>query len=185
MREPRRLLLTFVMATLALSAAVVAQDQRTLPPTPLEARAAEAGARTVWSRFISRLDGGRAWAIVSAVAIESPSSTPRIMRGVRIELRHEGMRPSCDLSHVEWAVLCARENAAIYVEESRLESFRAAVLRGAAEVFPGHGAGVSRFQGSAGSGLLIGGYEFNGVQPANLAALLEQASLQLSRDAPR
>lgn len=185
MRDTRRLLLAFVMATLAVPAAVVAQDPRTLPPTPLEARAAEAGARTVWSRFVSRLDGGRAWAIISAVAIESPSSTPRLMRGVRIELRHEGTRPSCHLSHLEWAILCARENAAIYVEESRLESFRAAVLRGAAEVFPGHGAGVSWFRGTAGTGLLIGGYEFNGVQPADLAALLEQASLHLSKDAPR
>jgi hypothetical protein len=44
-----------------------------------------------------------------------------MMRGVRIELRHDGPRPSCNLRYAEWAVMRERELATVYVEENRLE----------------------------------------------------------------
>lgn len=55
---------------------LIAQQSRPVVPTPLESFAALPDARTVWSRFIGRLDGGTAYAIVSAVALESATSTP-------------------------------------------------------------------------------------------------------------
>ena len=106
---------------------------RTLPVTPLEGLATQPGARTMWSKFIGRLDGRSDSAIVTALAVTTDATAPRLMRGVRIELRHEGARPSCDHKHVEWAVMCARENAAVYIEEDRIEAVRAAMLGGSAQ----------------------------------------------------
>lgn len=118
--------------------------QRTLPPTPLEALVAQPGARTMWSKFIGRLDGRSDSAIVTAIAVAAGATPPRLMRGVRIELRHEGLRPTCDQKHVEWSIMCARENAAVYIEEDRLEAFRAAMLTGSAAVRPGEIRPASR-----------------------------------------
>src|SRR5436190_19152916 len=83
---------------LLLSAGVVASSPvgptqtptRTLPPTPLEAFAAQPTVHTTWSKFVGRLDGGTASAIVTAIALSDESKPPTVMRGVRIELRHEG-----------------------------------------------------------------------------------------------
>jgi len=57
---------------------------------------------------IGRLEGPTAYAIISAVALESASS-PRLMRGIRIELRHEGRRPDCNQIYADWTILCERE----------------------------------------------------------------------------
>ena len=163
-----------------------APQPRTLEPTPLEAAVAQDGARLTWTKFAGRLESRVASAIVTAIAVETPG-TAKIMRGVRIELRHEGNRPaSCNLIDVEWAILCARDNAALYIEESQLTEVRNAVLRCCASIHKGHGAGITTFgptsRGDA--GLLIGGYTFDGRQPSELASLLDAAAALLA-DAPR
>jgi hypothetical protein len=150
-----------------------------LAPTPLEAMAAQPDAKTRWSKWIGRLDGRRAYATVSAVVIESPTFTPRTLRGIRIDLRHEGLRPSCTLSHVEWAVMCDREQAAAFVEEDRLAAFIAAVPGMSAELHPGHPSSIVPFSSVQGSGLLLGGYHLYGRTLGELAALLEAASTEL------
>ena len=122
---------------------------------------------------------------MSAVAVESATSTPPILRGVRIDLRHEGLRPDCNLKYVEWSVMCEREQAAAFVEESRLAGFREAVLRGRAELHAGHPMGVTFFRSSVpASGLLICGYSLQDRRLEDLAALLEAASIALE-NAPR
>ena len=173
-----------VSLILALAVAIPAQPPKTLEPTPLEAFVAEPGARLKWTKFAGRLDGRVASAIVTAIVVEAPTE-PKIMRGVRVELRHEGLRGDRNLIMVEWAVLCGRDNAALYIEESRLPEVRAAVLDGAASIHRGHGAGIVRF-GTNGvwSGMLIGGYTFNDKQPADVVAMLDAASALL-KDAPR
>ena len=177
-----------VLALVAVALPAQQQQPRTLEPTPLEAFVAQSGARLKWTKFAGRLDGRVASAIVTAIVVESPDADPKIMRGVRIELRHEGKRPSCNLIYVEWAILCERDNAAVYIEESRLAEVRAAVLRGAAEIHRGQGAGISRFGFSGprgeGGGMLIGGYTFYEKEPADVVALLD-AALALLTDAPR
>ena len=165
--------------------AQTSRPQLTLPPTPLEALASQPDAKTTWSKFVGRLDGGAASAIVTAVAIQSDTAPTKTMRGVRIDLRHEGGRPDCRLKHLEWSVMCDREPAAAFIEESRLEAFRAAVRRGSAEVHIGYGPGVTTFSSSThGGGILICGYELYGQRLDDLAALLATASAELAK-APR
>lgn len=172
---------TAALLIIAAPAFHAARQARTLPPTPLEAFVSEPGTRTTWSKFIQRLDGGSASAIISAIEVSSASPPPRVMRGVRIELRHEGPRPDCDMKHVEWAVMCARENAAIYLAEDRLEAVRSQVLRESVSIFPGHPVGITRFGGTMGSGTIVGGYLLYNVTPEHLAAALGAASSELER----
>jgi hypothetical protein len=159
-------------------AAASAQPDR-LPPTPLEVLAAQPDAKTKWSKWIGRLDGRTAYATVSAVVIDSARSTPRVLRGVRIDLRHEGLRPSCNLSHVEWAVMCDREQAAAFIEEDRLASFIAAIPRQGAALHPGYPSGVVSFSSVLGPGVIIGGYKLYGRTLGELAALVDAASREL------
>ena len=161
------------------------QPALVLKPTPLEALAAESGSRTTWSKYVGRLDGQVASAIVSAVTIESRILPAGKIRGVRIDLRHEGVRPDCRLKYVEWSILCDREQAAVYIEETRLPAFRTAVASGKAEVHEGHPYGVTYISsGGYGNGILIGGYCLYGPQLSDLVALLDAADAQL-RSAPR
>ena len=156
-----------------------------LAPTPLEAFAARPGAKVVWSSTIGQLDGPQARATVVALAIEDASSTPGVMRGVRIDLAHLEAEPDCNLIYRAWAILCARANAAVYLEEDRLERVRAGVERGAAEVHRGNFISVFRRGGrQPGSGLIICGYTLEGRQPEELVALLARATAAW-RDAPR
>jgi hypothetical protein len=74
-----------------------AQQRSGVAPAMLEAFAARPDSRTTWSKFIARIDGPAAYAVVSAVALESRAAAPERMRGVRIELRHESLRESCNL----------------------------------------------------------------------------------------
>ena len=131
-RRPCSLATISLIATVLLGGRsdLTGQQRLALAPTSLEAFAMQPDARTTWSKFIGRLEGGTASAIISAVAWERAGATPRTMRGIRIELRHEGLRPSCDLRYVEWAVMCDREQAVAYVEEDRLEDLRAGALNG-------------------------------------------------------
>lgn len=161
------------------------QDLRqTLPMTPLEALVSQPGARTMWSKFVGRLDGRSDSAIVTALAVTTDATAPQLLRGVRIELRHEGARPNCDHKHVEWAVICARENAAIYIEETRFQEFRAEMLTGSAYIRPGHPVGVTHFGGTKGEGTLIAGYLLYGITLQNVADMLDEATAQL-KTAPR
>jgi hypothetical protein len=161
-----------------------AQQRFTITPTQLEAFAARPGVKTAWSKFIGRLDGPKAYAIISAVALESETSMPRIMRRIRIELRHEGLRPRCDLVHVEWAVLCDREQATVYVEEGRLEALRTSVLAGSAEVHAGEPAGVTFYRSGIGSGLLLFGYSVQDRSLEEFAAMVAATQAALAT-APR
>lgn len=161
-----------------------AQQRFTFTPTLLEAFAARPAVKTAWSKFIGRLDGPKAYAIISAVALESEPSTPRIMRGIRIELRHEGLRPRCDLLYVEWAVLCDREQATVYVEESRLEGLRTSALAGSAEVHAGAPAGISFYRSGIGSGLLLFGYSVQDRTLEEFAAMVAATQAALAT-APR
>ena len=164
---------------------VRAQPRLAIAPTALEAFAAQPDAKTAWSKFIGRLEGGTAYALMSAVALESASSTPRTMRGIRIELRHEGLRPSCDLKYVEWAVMCDRELAVAYVDASRLEDLRTAVLNGHAEVHPGHPMGVTNYWSSTGaSGLLVFGYGLRDRTLEEFATMVATAEAAI-KNAPR
>jgi len=175
---------------LCLSSVVIArgvelQQAGELAPTPLEAFAARPGAMVVWSSTIGQIEGPEARATVVAVAIEDASSTPRVIRGVRIDLAHLQPNPDCNLRYRAWAILCARANAAVYLEEDRLERVRAGVERGAAEAHPGNF--ISAFRrggGQPGSGLIICGYTLEGRQPEEFVALLARGILAL-RDAPR
>ena len=158
-RKSHRLAGISLTAILLLGAGTMrmqAQQPRTLAPTALEAFAALPDTKTVWSTFIGWLEAPNAYAIISAVVMESSTSTPKIMRGIRIELRHEGPRPSCDLKYAEWVVMCEREQATVYVEESRLDVLRSSR---STEVHPGHPAGVTHYWSGIGSGLLLFGYD--------------------------
>lgn len=168
------------------AAGILAQQRFTLAPTPMEAFAAQADAKTTWSKFVSRLEGGTAYATVSAVVLESATSTPKTMRGIRIELRHEGLRPTCNAKYVEWSVMCERELATAYVEESRLEDLRTSVLKGAAEVHAGHPAGITYYRstGPSGSGLLVFGYSLRDRGLEEFAAVVSAAETEL-KNAPR
>jgi hypothetical protein len=154
-----------------------------LPPTVLEAFAAQPDTKTAWSKFIGRLEGPTAYAIISAVALESASS-PRLMRGIRIELRHEGRRPDCNQIYADWTILCERELATVYVEESRLERLRTSVLAGAAAVHAGSPAGISSYRSGYGSGLIVFGYELQDRSPLEFAAMVAATQATLA-DAPR
>jgi len=163
-----------------------AQQGPSLTPTPLEAFAALPDARTAWSTYIGRLDGGTAYADVSAVALESPTSAPGTRRGVSIELRHEGLRPRCGDRYDEWLILCDRERAIVYIDEADLASLREAYLTDRrAEVHEGHAQDLSSWWKSTGaSGLILFGYVLQDRSVEEFVGLLASAEDAL-RTAPR
>ena len=59
-----------------------------LAPSPLEAFAARSTATVVWSKQIGVLESQESRATVTALIVEDPTSTPGIMRGLRIDLVH-------------------------------------------------------------------------------------------------
>lgn len=157
----------------------------TLEPTPLEALAISADAHTLWSKYVGRLDGGDNYAIVTAVWIESLTTPSKKLRGVRIDLRHDGPARDCWLMHVESVVMCEREQAAVFIEEDRLDAVRAQVRGGrSAEIHPGHGTGLSTYRSSYESGLMLCGYALPGRTLDELAAVLDKAA-ELVKTAPR
>ena len=169
----------------SLVIAVAAQE---LTPTALEAFAARPGATVIWSRAIGQLEARAARATLSVIAIEDPTSTPRLMRGVRIDLAHRVANPDCNLRYWDWAIVCARPNAALFLDERDLARARQTMAeKGVAQVHPGFGGGITHFRmgGSVKpSGLIIVGYTLDGSQPEQLTALFEQALAALA-DAPR
>lgn len=166
-------------------AGLQAQERKTLPPTTFEAFVARPNSVTTWSKSVGRLDGGTAFAEVSAVVVEAVSATPERMRGIRLDMRHLGAPNSCGLIYEEWAAMCARADAAVYIEEAQLASFKAAVLKGRAEVHPGHPMGVTTFRASGGAfGILVFGYGLHGRTLDEIVALVSSAEAALA-DAPR
>ena len=105
-----------------------------LPPTPLEALAGRPTARVTWSKVIGRLESQESRATITALIVEDKASGPSVMRGIRVDLAHIGATPSCDWKYRAWRVMCQRANAAVYVEEGRLEAVRTSLERGAAEL---------------------------------------------------
>ncbi len=83
--------------------------------------------------------------------------------------------------------MCRRSNAAVYIEEDRLEDVRAGVARGAASLRPWEF--ISSYtgrdtQGQPATGIILCGYDFPGLHPGELAALFGRAIEDL-KSAPR
>jgi hypothetical protein len=176
------LLACSAVAEVALAAPEVDKQrdalQRKLPPSPLEAFAARSTATVVWSRVIGHLESKEARATVTAVIVEDRASTPSVMRGLRIDLAHVGNPPRCDWKYLAWRIMCQRANAAVYVEEARLEEVRNGLLRGAAELR--RWEFISQYESRVGpaqvsSGLIVCGYQFSDRRSRDLAALFTRA----------
>ncbi len=74
--------------------------------------------------------------------------------------------------------MCQRANAAVYVEEGRLETVRNEIGRGAAELRPWEY--ISQYGGSQVSGgLIVCGYQLSDHRPRELAALFTRAIAEL------
>jgi hypothetical protein len=157
-----------------------------LPPSPLEEFAGRSTAKEVWSKPIGSLEGSEARATVTAIAVEDSTQTPPLMRGVRIDLRHLVPNPQCDQIYPAWTVMCKRANAAVFVEEARLDEVRTWLGRGSAQLR--HAEYISQYgsraDGKESTGLIVCGYTFPGSTPGDLANMFKSAIDEL-RTAPR
>ena len=157
-----------------------------LPPTPLEQIATRATAQVTWSKVIGSLESVESRATITALIVEDKTSEPSGMRGIRVDLAHLTATPRCDWKYTAWRILCERANAAIYIEEKRLEPVRNGISRGAAELRPMEF--ISRFSASGAgvesTGLIVCGYQFSNRQPDELANLITRAIDEL-KAAPR
>jgi hypothetical protein len=79
--------------------------------------------------------------------------------------------------------MCDREQAVAYIEESRLEDLRTAVLNGHGEVHPGHPMGVTSYRGGT-AGLLVLGYGLRDRSLEEFATMVAAAEAAI-RNAPR
>jgi hypothetical protein len=166
-------------------APVVAQEDRQqaathkeLPPSPLEAFASRSTATVVWSKTIGRLETRDAQATLTVVALEDQTTAAKVMRGLRIDLAHTGVNFDCDWKYSAWHDMCERGNAAVYVEEGRLEAVRNAIAQGSAELRPFEF--ISEYGLDSGgyvleSGLIVCGYQFSDRKPSDLAKLFTSA----------
>jgi hypothetical protein len=157
-----------------------------LEPTPLEAFAGRPTAHLTWSEVIGGLESQESRATVIALVVEDKTSDPSVMRGIRVDLAHIGATPGCDWKYWSWRIMCERANAAIYIEEGRLERVRDGVRRGAAELRPMEF--ISKYSmtasGKETTGLIVCGYTLSERQPAELAELFTSAIAKL-KGAPR
>jgi hypothetical protein len=169
----------FAVSTVAHAAAPANQQNdeqpSELPSSPLEAFAARPTTTVVWSKLIGRLEAPESRATVTALIVEDATATPRVMRGLRIDLAHIGAPPSCDWKYVAWRIMCQRSNAAIYVEEGRLEKVRNSLERGGVELRPMEFISHYTSTGSGSSGLIVCGYQFSYRRGSELAALFTRA----------
>jgi hypothetical protein len=178
----------FAVSSVARAAAPANQQKdeqpSELPPSPFEAFAARATATVVWSKLIGRLKGPESRATVTALILEDATATPRVMRGLRIDLAHIGAPPSCDWKYVAWTIMCKRANAAVYVEEGRLEEVRNMLKRDQSAVlrpmeFISHYGTSLPVPGQASTGLIVCGYQFSDRRGSELAALFARAIAEL------
>jgi hypothetical protein len=152
-----------------------------LEPTPLEAFAGRPTARVAWSKVIGRLESQESRATVTALILEDVTSEPSVMRGIRVDLAHIGAHPSCDWKNSAWRIMCQRANAAVYVEDGRLEAVSNGIKRGAAALRPMEF--ISQYRTTnplqASTGLIVCGYQFSDRQPGDLAELFTRAIAEL------
>ena len=183
-------LIWLVAAAAGASATAHAQwppaAQFELQPSPLEAFAARPAASVAWSKAIGEIEGKYDRATFTALSIADKTGGIR-MRGVHIDLAHKVPVEVCDYKYTAWNIMCRRSNAAVYIEEDRLEEVRAGVARGAAGLRPWEF--ISSYtgqdiQGQPTMGITLCGYEFPGLQRRELAALFAQAIEDL-KAAPR
>lgn len=168
-------------------APVTAQENRqqaepkALLPSPLEAFASRSTAKVVWSKTIGHLDSRDAQATLTVISLEDQTTAASMMRGLRIDLVHNGAT-SCDLIYTAWRIMCERPNAAVYVEEGRLEEVRNGIEHGAAELRPFEFISKYGKQDASrvrSTGLIVCGYTFSDRQPNELAELFTRAIAEL------
>lgn len=152
-----------------------------LQPSPLEAFTTRPTAQVTWSKIIGSLESQESRATVTALIVADKTSESSVMRGIRVDLAHKGATPSCDHKLWAWRIMCQRANAAVYIEEGRMEAVRNGVKRGAAELRPMEF--ISQYHTSAAgqetTGLIVCGYQFSDRQPEDLAELFTRAIEEL------
>jgi len=162
-------------------------EQRTPPelrPSPLEAFAARPTARVIWSQSVGQLESQDARAMITALIVEDTTSTPSLMRGLRIDLAHNVANPNCDLRYWAWRIMCERTNAAVFIEERRLVEVRDQLERGVAQL-PEFISPYEQHVNSGGGmvlvakGLIVCGYQFSDGEPRELAALFTKGIEEL------
>ena len=150
-------------------------------PSPLEVFAGRPTARVTWSKEIGRLESQESRATVTALIVEDVTSEPSVMRFIRVNLAHIGGRPTCDWKYRGWRIMCERDNAAVYVEEGRLEAVANDIKRGAAKLRPLEL--ISQYSTTnpavASTGLIVCGYQFSARRPGDLAELFTRAIVEL------
>lgn len=179
-------------ALLALVGFALAQAQpgqrqpapENLPPSPLEAFAAQSSAKVVFSKTVGHFDSRGSHAVLTIIVAEDQVTPKREMRGLRIDLlHHDPSPPPCDWKYSAWQIMCQRPNASIYIEEARLEKVRDQLNRGVAELR--HMEFISEYSSSLpSSGLIVCGYDFPDRRATELMALLTRAIAEL-RNAER
>jgi hypothetical protein len=78
---------------------------------------------------------------------------------------------------VAWTIMCKRANAAVYVEEGRLEEVRNMLKRGGTVLRPWEF--ISHYTSTFSSGLIVCGYQFSYRRGSELAALFTRAIAEL------
>src|SRR5215470_1569595 len=163
----------------------LAAQPEDLPKSPLEAFATGSTAKVIWSKMIGHFESQESRATITALIVEDTTRKPSIMRGLRMDLAHIGATPSCDHKYTAWTIMCKRVNAAIYVEEGRLERVRNGIKRGAAELRPMEF--ISQYStnapGRASTGLIVCGYQFSDRKPGDLAELFTRARCTICNSA--
>lgn len=110
MRRLQRLAGGCLLVVAAVPLAAAPQEARppaTLEPTVLEVFAARPDARVIWSRPLAAFVSDSTTATPTVIVVESPSATPAVLRGLRVDFASHAAR-SCDLKYVEWAEMCRR-----------------------------------------------------------------------------
>ncbi len=100
-----------------------------LPPSPLEAFAARQTTKVVWSTTVGHLDSSYSQAILEVIILEN-RAIKSTMRGLRIKLAHTGPARFCDWKYSAWQLMRERPNAAVYIEESRMQTVRNQLAQG-------------------------------------------------------
>jgi hypothetical protein len=149
--------------------------------------ASNAQAPASWSKEIGTFTSPAAKATITALsAVNGAGTTP----GVRIELRHLVANPECNLRIIARAVMCARPDAALFLDSGELPGVIAAL-----DTRVGNGSWGSISDprcGSIGeyrrgnlgmtvSGLVICGYTFEGRTAMEFSGLLSFARAELAR----
>ncbi len=100
-----------------------------LPQSSLEAFASRPTTEVAWSKVIGNLESEKARATITALILRDTTSTPSVMRGVRVDLAHTVANPSCSWKYVAWSLMCKRTNAAIFIEDGQLEGVSRSIGR--------------------------------------------------------